>query len=1110
MLLAEEIEFNKARERFDLYYNTFRLLIERQSINRRLFPIIYKYIYDISDEMPGRRKISDPEEVLDISLNNVKNITSQFVNDNSDGIDLSTSEEKNNEKLDLHSLISQVADRGTPEEYKQINEMFNTLRALYEELKKASDKVDAIYDKRIDEEPSGNVLLERVIGTSIRDDYRHESWDSDLRLALDGLQNHLPKDSNGTKCYIQFLVDNKWVDIETAKQNRDKIKEVRFVDNGAGFFIDNLIFLGSNKTSEDDSAGQFGEGLKLIAKEATAKGYDMEIQSQNWRSWPVLKTIQAVDTRDGNKIKQHQALSFRVKVYDGEPIIGSKTIFHNPSQEFINLALQLPEKFLVLSGKKPIISSEDVDLIDMKKGGEAFVKGIYLCKYPSLFTYNYRNANVNPDRNSFSGSDPIYMIDKFYKNLNDKTIMKELIKRCVEFEKEYYKNHRYMESWNTPIEYSFFNHSVYLNDFQKKLWVQAFDEACLELGLVNEGQKPILSDEGEFFDIDKNYDLVLKLPKEYKEVYIPKELEKFLRKCGVKTNKQVIPDFVEKEIKTSLTTDVASDTWGIDQFVIDLVQNHLPDDSGGTKIYLRFQTDDERWHDYIEMKPDNWNHVKTIKICDNGDGYDYKNLGLIASSKKGRGAGKFGEGAKMCTLYALRHNRVVKFKSGAWIATPTIKKVVMNEGMPNEKEVGQLVFQVKEFTSKANKLLDDGDKETSHTSGYYKGNESSATIIENPTYEMINAFRYIGDRILLFKDSKPKSKVYDREILDFDEGRIYVKGLLIPGNHGTRYSYNFPNFNIKNRDRNTIPRESLKREIREILENTTDIDFIKRFITDAALSTQDFEMFSCLEFNTNFWIPSETYAADRWIRAFKEKYGERVGIRDITDIDYDAVHRAEHMGIKLVSLPSNVYKAMENLKDRSGNGLLTYKRALLEAIENSILVDENTFTEKEKERINYLYGLNNVFKVTGHKAIKEIKIFDYPKDYFGERAAGYCKNSEKKVIYISRETLNASMTKLLDVYYHEATHDATKGAEDPSPEFRNHATEWLGRFSILLSPLSQSISSENLYKDLTKEDLLPLVEAMSNLMESLPSKKEKRNNRKSGNKKSDEEPTIPE
>ena len=284
MLLAEEIGFNEVREKFDLYYNTFILLIGRGSIDSRSFSDIYKYIHDISDEIPGRRKISDPEEVLDISLNNVKNITSQFVNDNSDGIDLSTSEEKNNEKLDLHSLISQVADEGTPEEYRQINEMFNTLRALYVELKKASDKVDAIYEKRIDEEPSGNLLLERVIGTSIRDDYRHEAWDSDLRLALDGLQNHLPKDSNGTKCYIQFLVDNKWVDIETAKQNRDKIKEVRFVDNGAGFFIDNLIFLGSNKTSEDDSAGQFGEGLKLIAKEATAKGYDMEIQSQNWRS----------------------------------------------------------------------------------------------------------------------------------------------------------------------------------------------------------------------------------------------------------------------------------------------------------------------------------------------------------------------------------------------------------------------------------------------------------------------------------------------------------------------------------------------------------------------------------------------------------------------------------------------------------------------------------------------------------------------------------------------------------------------------------------------------------------------------------------------------------
>ena len=242
MLLAEEIEFNEVREKFDLFYNTFKLLIERGSIDSRSYPNIFKYIREISEEIPSRKKISDPEEVLDISLNNIKDITSQFVNDKSDGIDLSTHEEKNKERQDFPSLISQIASKGTPEEYNQINEMFDELKASYVELKNASDKVDAIYDTRIDEEPSGNEVLDTVIGTSIRCDYRHESWNSDLSLGLDGFQNHLPNDSNGTKCCIQFLVDNTWVDVETAKQNRDKIKEVRFVDNGAGFFIDNLIF----------------------------------------------------------------------------------------------------------------------------------------------------------------------------------------------------------------------------------------------------------------------------------------------------------------------------------------------------------------------------------------------------------------------------------------------------------------------------------------------------------------------------------------------------------------------------------------------------------------------------------------------------------------------------------------------------------------------------------------------------------------------------------------------------------------------------------------------------------------------------------------------------
>ena len=47
--------------------------------------------------------------------------------------------------------------------------------------------------------------LERVIETSVTLQYQADQWSTE-RIALDGVQNHLPTDSGGSRVDIDFLV----------------------------------------------------------------------------------------------------------------------------------------------------------------------------------------------------------------------------------------------------------------------------------------------------------------------------------------------------------------------------------------------------------------------------------------------------------------------------------------------------------------------------------------------------------------------------------------------------------------------------------------------------------------------------------------------------------------------------------------------------------------------------------------------------------------------------------------------------------------------------------------------------------------------------------------
>ena len=96
--------------------------------------------------------------------------------------------------------------------------------------------------------------------------------------------------------------------------------------------------------------------------------------------------------------------------------------------------------------------------------------------------------------------------------------------------------------------------------------------------------------------------------------------------------------------------------------------------------------------------------------------------------------------------------------------------------------------------------------------------------------------KFLVKNILVFSNQKPVVTIGKKHIMSASGGNLYVKNILIPGEHQIKYSYHFEDFDIENRDRNIISSTSMKNEIKNVLENIDDERVISTFLTDAAAS----------------------------------------------------------------------------------------------------------------------------------------------------------------------------------------------------------------------------------------------------------------------------------
>ena len=542
----------------------------------------------------------------------------------------------------------------------------------------------------------------------------------------------------------------------------------------------------------------------------------------------------------------------------------------------------------------------------------------------------------------------------------------------------------------------------------------------------------------------EDYELV-RLPKDWTQVFI---------QAGAPYDLSIVPDMYEDRVTSPIGLDYGGESWNRERILIDGCQNHLPSDAGGKNIFVRFQTKDGTWHDHTEFSDYNDEDIVSVKISDDGIGYDYKSLGIMASTKEGEEtSGKWGEGLKVIAAAAVRNGEHIRLVSRNWEAVPSITDEVLNLGKVNEKHINRLNFDVKVRTIKSEEDINPSLE---------KG-EASATIFDNPSPELINLFKNVQDYVLMLSDKRPFVRVENTDLLDFSGGKIYVKNLLIPGEHDTLYSYHFRDFNINSRDRDSITPDEMRGLIWKFLYGLKDKRIIKLFLKDAveyAKKTGDNPYY---EFNTKFTIPNQSENSDAWIEAFKEFFGERACVRKASDQNPYFVGQAEHFGLRTITLPDFIANQLLAIESRDGKKIPSYEKLLQEALDNEFNVHEEDLTKEEKAIIEQLYSYNKILEMKNGKKdyIKKIEVYDYPPEYEGLKALGHSKLGNK--VSISRETLSEGLEFATDVFIHECGHAET-GAKDSAPEFRDNITSNFAAYVVRTFPIVKSVMDNGLAK----------------------------------------------
>jgi hypothetical protein len=813
------------------------------------------------------------------------------------------------------------------------------------------------------------------ISTSVTLGYEADRWGVE-RIALDGVQNHLPADSKGSTVNVDFLVNNEWTP-RTDYQN-GTVQAIRFSDDGAGYSNELLGIFHSTKKGNADAVGYFGEGLKMLSAATIREGIDMELRSRDWSAKPVPVDLEI----EGEQI---QKLVYDVK--PAERINGSQSIFWNPSQDFVDYVRNLDKKVLLLrDGFTPLYESGKRAIIDTE--GDVFVKGVYissLFKDRLLFSYGL-DVVPNRDRDDIHESKLVDELGRIWSGVERTEPIKHLLQVAQNDPSKFESSHELYVLRN------------YHDRFDGETWQRAFKDLY--------GDNAVLQTQANVRSIVENLgNRVVDIQNQ--------TLQKILGQLGIAKDVDSMesgdnflylsesfdPNRIRKDVKlTSLTLGYRAENWSNLRIVLDALANHMPEDSGGRNVKIEYllskRNDDGTTVKEWSERAGYYDHPEAVRIRDDGKGYSLENLLVMHSDKSQEAVGQFGEGLKMLSAACLREKVPVKFRSRDWIAMPMSHQTDIDG-----KDVQRLGY----------KTVEEAD-----------GVEGSATTFYEPSRDLLEIFGSIGDYVLHFNS-------HVNVLHEGGEGRIisvgdkkatFVKGFHVADNNSgqfrTLFSYDLQTRNITP-DRNFVNYDTLRSGVQSLLETNTNPAVVDRVLEAAKDDKVEYAEFRDLDLDDR--------AKEIWTQSFERVFGSRTVL---DSEDPSSNYEAEHVGYGIAYLDKKVASTLRKA------GVRTARHIAFENYDTK-KVEDNSLTPEERSNLALIPKIDSILRL---ESPVQVEVYDQMNDSTGRDPgiAGFWAG-EKGKLYLRRSVLS-SPYETTRVYTHERGHNET-GSPDPADNFRH-------------------------------------------------------------------------
>jgi hypothetical protein len=159
------------------------------------------------------------------------------------------------------------------------------------------------------------------------------------------------------------------------------------INNFPSGFSKGKLLIGESEQSDVAGApGQYGEGMKVAMAVARRLGMECSVETNGFTVRPELEPSSLDESVD--------TLTFYIEDHDSN---NGTTFRIECSEEILE---QAKASFAVLQGVKPEQVSEASIMTDME-GGHIYVNGVLVYDTPSVFSYNFTNADLmNRDRST--------------------------------------------------------------------------------------------------------------------------------------------------------------------------------------------------------------------------------------------------------------------------------------------------------------------------------------------------------------------------------------------------------------------------------------------------------------------------------------------------------------------------------------------------------------------------------------------------------------------------------------------------------------------------------------------------------------------------------------